>query len=351
VATGYLLKLLVAVATVFYGAGAEAATLAATPDTVARVTNEAAPGDTVVLAAGSYGPMAVKARTDLTIDARAATVTGGWRFKSTPGLVVRGGKWSNGCKATPCYDYALSVHGSERVTLEGLSVAGPGEAVPGEVAVMADGYGLGLTRVRNAVVRNVALAGFKMALGLSFVDGFTVSGVSCDAMRSDCINLAQSWNGVVEDVACGGTRVSATEHPDCVQGWSRADAPPTGNITIRRVIAVGGTQGLGFFNHRRTYKAGTRLADGTVLATDEVLDDGGFGTLTIEDCQVFNSYPQAIAAYGVRDLRLRRNVVRTLPGARFRSSINTAGSIVTQRCGNVVAAGAGKPAASDRNAC
>jgi hypothetical protein len=76
------------------------------------------------------------------------------------------------------------------------------------------------------------------------------------------------------------------------------------------------------------------------------VDDGGFDRILIEENDVNVSASQGIALGGnARASVVRNNRVRTMPGAKYRASINLKGDI--RRCGNVIEPGAGKPGVVD----
>jgi hypothetical protein len=117
------------------------------------------------------------------------------------------------------------------------------------------------------------------------------------------------------------------EHPDCVQLWSRPDAPPTSDIVIRFNRAYGPTQGFSGFNHVRNG-----------------VDDGGFDRITIEGNAVDGAFPQAISLMSGRDSAVRNNRVATYPDAPFRASSTPArGRALRQHR----RAGAGKAGVTD----
>lgn len=308
---------------------AQAATLPATPDTLAAQLKLVLPGDTVALAAGDYR-LALKDRAwpadkPITIDARAATGQG-WALVRVAGVNLLGGTLRPVCTVgVACYNAALDVQGGADIRANGLMLQGP-EA--------ADGYGVRFRASQRVSVTASQFYSFKTALIFDHTDGFQALTSRFSRMRSDGIDVAQSWHGLVEGNAFDGTRITGPEHPDAVQLWSRPDAAPTAHIIVRRNKAFGDTQGFSGFNHQRLNSAGV------------LVDDGGFDDILIEWNTVVGGFPQGIDLTDARASTIRNNSVETLPGAKYQAKINVVGGSVTT-CGNTTGPGAGRKALAD----
>lgn len=335
------------------GATAQAATLAATPATFDAVLVAAKPGDVLKLGAGEYVGLKVARREfspPLVID---ATLAVGGRpavqlvralVLESAGVTIKGGLGSPRCTPnTNCYEAALRVTNSRDVVVDGFMALGPESAEPGQPAVRGDGYGFMASGGSRVSLLNSTFSGFRTTAVFNKVDTFRVVNNRFSRMRSDGLNIAQSWNGVVEYNYCDGTRIMGAEHPDCIQAWSRADAKPTGNLAIRYNVMVTDAQGVFLGNHTRTYNAGYVLADGTKLPVATSLDDGGFDNVEVRGNTVAGAYPNGLGLYAVRGLVVRDNTIITLPNAPYEVRIVTTGSTVTQRCGNTTGVRLGRP--------
>lgn len=297
---------------------APAATIPATPDTLRTQAAAARPGDVVALSPGHYGATTLRGLKGITLDARAATVT---RLTLSEPQAVRilGGTWDPGCapgvRLGDCNGVALTVSAGREVSIEGA-------AFVASAAAPADGSGLMIRGGGGVSLADLQFKGLEKGVRFIETDGLAVARVDCATQRIDCITLAGARNGLIEDVTCRDTKVSAKEHPDCVQAWTNPGGPTVANITIRRLVVVGDTQGVGFF-------------------------DGPFGVVIVEDSVIATTRPHGLSVYDAADLRLRNNDVRTLPGAKHRTKIVSLGSTVTESCGNREAAYAGKRATTE----
>ena len=314
----------------------QAATHRASPGTINQVLARATGGDVVVLGPGAYQGIRLSGRQfqpALVLDARAASIEG-FEITKVHGLDIRGGAYRLPPPITHprtkrlVYGSGLRMDDVERVKINGITVQGPGATVGDDRAPFGDGYGVFVLRARDIEVSGSRFLGLKSGVVFGRVDGFRLTANSFVAMRSDGFQGAESRHGLIQDNECHGMRILPADHPDCIQLWSRPTSPPTADIVIRKNHAEGHTQGIGLFNHVR---------DG--------VDDGGFDRITIEDNDLAISFPHGIGVADARKSIVRNNSVRTLPDARWRASINLTGDIV--RCGNTVAAGAGKPAMKD----
>lgn len=314
----------------------EAAIHRATPETLQQVLADAKGGDTIMLAPGEYPNVGFGRREfqpRLVIDARAAKLSGWW-IRGATGVEFRGGEYRlppmvvsprNGRKD---YGRSLRIDGSRDIVIRDARFIGPA-ATGEETLPFGEGYGIFMVGGSNIEITGNALAGYKSGIVLTRVDGFQLRENTFTEMRSDGMQIAESRNGLLERNTCGGTRIREGEHPDCIQMWSRPTSLPTADMIIRGNRISGGTQGIGMFNHVRNG-----------------VDDGGFDRILIEDNEIEVGFPNAISLKSGRNSIVRNNRVRTFKDAKFRASINTGPGVT--RCGNVVAAGAGKSGEKER---
>lgn len=176
-----------------------------------------------------------------------------------------------------------------------------------------DGYAIS---IRGQHI-SVAAAEIELAARGVVIDragGVTVSGLLIREPTVDGINVANSHRVTIT----GNSVISFSTgeiHPDCIQGWTRAGLSMA-DVTVTGNFCLGQMQGIFFGNHL------TRQPP-----------DPGFDRITITGNVVASTYPQGINLSDCRACQLTGNQVRTLPGARHRSSINpvrTTGTI----CGN-----------------
>lgn len=315
-----------------------AAQLTATPENFASVLARAQGGDILILK-GVFTAVKLKGRRferPLIIDASAATLVA-WKIDDVSGLSIKGGVAKPTSKFEPkrnavIHGSALAFNNVSRIRLESMRFQGP-EAPVTDGLNPADGYGAYFRYASDIDVVDCEFRSFKSAALFGQTDRFKLQRSTFRAMRSDGVNVANSWNGLIENNDFRETNRTNKEHPDAIQMWSRPKAKPTSDIVIRGNTVVGSTQGITGFNHVR---------DG--------VDDGGFDRILIVDNDVQVGFAQAIAVGSGRDIKVMNNRVRTLPGAAYRASINVSHSPGAVRSGNIVEPGAGKRGDSDPDA-
>jgi hypothetical protein len=321
------LPLLLAVA----APSAVAATRDATPETLVGLVRTARPGDLIALAPGDYRNIRISKchfEPPITLDGAKATFYG-LLFTDCEGVTIRGGEFRlpppviNPTTGGLTLSMAMRFNNSANVVVRNGRFVGPGHPDAGEGFVYGEGYGFMAYHGARFVVEDSSFAGFEAGLVINNVDDFRVSRITSTAMRSDGVDIAESHHGVIEYVQCSGTVIRDKEHPDCIQAWSQKTSAPTSDIVVRHNSVVGDTQGISFFTNA---------------------NQGGFDRITIEDNDVAVSYAAGVTLDEGRDSVVRRNHVRTLPGARWRATLR---STLATACDNVVEPGAGKPGYSD----
>lgn len=249
------------------------ASVVANPATLAGVVAGAADGASIVLAAGDYGRVTLRERRfarPITLDARAA------RFEQLVLRNVSGVTVAGGTVQSPDDVLGVFVDGSDHVTVGGMTVSGAR-------------VGITLRRSKDVVLENNVLAG----------------------VRSDGINIGMSQRVRVEGNQCrdfhpasptydaAGKMSRDGDHPDCIQGWSRPNDPPTADVTVIGNRADGTMQGV-FFGNAQT---------GGV-------DDGGFDRIAVKDNDLTVGMYNAIMLDSARSGLVTGNRVRGVPGAR-----------------------------------
>lgn len=315
------------------------ATFDVLPAEVLRALKDARSGDVLKLR-GEFPSMHVRKRdlpqsfdVPVTLDLTQASVTG-WQFSEIDGLRFVGGLVqpvaSAVVKGVQTYSHGLRFNNCKRITSIGLRGRGPAAFEEGKPFVYGDGIAFWVLGGEDVEAIDFDLRGFKNGVSIGKTRRFEIAGGACSDMRSDGIQLAQCWQGRVTRNVVHASRKRDTEHPDGIQMWSRPDAPPTSDIEISENVIVGRTQGITGFNHIR---------DG--------VDDGGFDRLVIRENQIAVEYVHALTIDSGRGLIVTDNVIRTLPGAVSRASLNLKDCTDVNRSGNLVSSGAGKPADND----
>ncbi len=254
------------------------AVIAATPATMPAQLAAARPGDRIVMAPGSYEPVTIVNRAfspPLTLDAGKA------RFRlvirKSSGIRVIGGELGPALGSDPDNTFKLGPLGYAALVAASSDVGFSG-------TIFADAV-RGMTIAQSSDV--------------------TVDRATLTRLKTDGIDIALSRRITVTNSTCTDFAPRPGDHPDCIQMWSRPDAPPTSDIVIRGNTATGEMQGFSGFNHVRNG-----------------VDDGGFDRITIENNTVHGTYPHGVALVAGRDSRIVGNKTRTLPGARWRVSVN-----------------------------
>jgi hypothetical protein len=317
---------------------------------IAALLANAKPGDTVVLPPGDYGPETITGLTfspAVTVDARALKSTN-ITFQDVTGLHFQGGAWANAIGETWAgHTWAIAANclRCHDVSFDGATFVGPPPDAPGRDFA---GYGISFVNSDHVSVANSKFTGFKMGVGFSFTSDFTATGNDFGYLTSDGIDVGQGWRGRIEGNVFHDTHIIEKEHPDGVQLWSQPDTAPTSDIVIRHNRVTGASQGLSAFDGATRHPVGYRLANGRVLAQPEVVPDGGFDRIVIEDNQVEVGYPDGISLVNGRDSVIRNNHVSTTSGSKYWAwfMIRPDGG-GTKHCGNVAEPGAGKSGWSD----
>lgn len=246
------------------------ATLAASPTNLPAVLDAAQPGDTIQLAPGSYGRVEIKGRS--------------W----SPRIFIN----ASGAKMT------LSVSGSRGLYFRG------GQFGPATGTGVL-GYAAQVVKSRDVSFYRSGFVNSARGLVISQSQDVKAGWVRFTGMTVDGANIASSQRVQISDSVCEKFNTGEA-HPDCIQMWSRSATGITADVKLLRNRSIGpGMQGFTAFNHVR---------DG--------VDDGGFDRVTIVGNYVEGSYPQGINLTDCRACVVTDNVTRTIPGSRWRVSIN-----------------------------
>ena len=274
------------------GTKADATVYTATNANFGSVFYAAKAGDRIVLS-GSFAAINLSNRswsTAVVIDARNARFTDSVQFKNIAGLNVIGGAF--GSTSAIRYGDAVAVFNSSRISVDGASFIGNRE-----------GGGLRFSGGHDLSVSRSSFTAFKRGLSFTGVTGGIMSGNRFLASSGDGAAIVNSHFVTASNNVCSGTSVTGTTHPDCIQLWSLAGNPVQSDITLIDNQAFGSTQGFTSFDPAR----------------------GGGLRITMMRNLVENSWPQGIACYACVDSVFTDNVLRTLPGSRFRTNMYIVG--------------------------
>lgn len=305
--------------------------LTPTPATLKATLDAAQPGDVVAL----KGPFAFDPAkpfrwgnrtyaTPLVIEAAEAQVSNLY-LGNIEGVEVRGGQWC-----------AVRIDNGRRLGFEGIRGQGTGLET-----------GLWINRGHHVSVRRSQFSDLMFAIRYDMVDDLETVESQFTRLRNDAARHGECHRAKFNRNAVLGSVPVQGAHPDGAQFWSRATSLPACDIEVCDNLIVGMTQGIFLGNHQRTYRAGTKLADGTVLAVDTLLDDGGFDRVTIARNRIIGGYSQAIDVGDGRDVKVTDNRVSTYEGAENQAMINLPRCTGLVRTGNIIDAGDGRRAIRD----
>lgn len=221
---------------------------------------------------------------------------------------------------------------SSGIRIEGGTVVAPG----------GKSYGITLNGVDNIELAGMTVTGAHRGIVIGGARNLSITNVRLDGLISDGIDITQSQGIRISAVTCrnfspnatqynaAGKRVSAGDHPDCIQGWSKVGTAPVSDVSIEDVDAEGRMQGI-FFGDKGPM--------------------GGFDRLTIRNNRIHVTYPNGIRLENARNSEVSGNRVSTLPGGfnprhperRNRTNIVVKGA-GNRVCGNSIADFPGSPA-------
>jgi len=275
------------------GASAQAATINVTATNLKGAFLAARSGDTIIVTGTAAGASLVgrSFAKPVTIDVSSAVFTDTVTFKDVAGVNVIGGRFGS-ATASMRSGRAVAVYDSSRVTLTTPAVIGNGL-----------GHGITVSRSADVAVVKADFTNLRLGLGILASRQVRVTNSRFTGMTSDGINIADSHKIMASDNRCSGSKPSLGAHPDCIQLWSVRGNPVQSDITLTRNVVEGATQGLTSFN----------------------ADDGGGLRITMIDNVITTSFPQGLACYNCVDSVFRGNVLNTLQGAKWQTTMNIIG--------------------------
>ncbi len=284
----------------------------ATAATLSKTFAEAGAGDTIKLT-GNFGQTTLANRSFasmLTIDASKARFTDSLVVRNIDYLTVQGGTFGN-TRGSTAYLRAIAIFGGSNLLFNRVAFVGNDT-----------GTGLGASGVAHIKVASSTFSHLKVGASLTSVSSSFLVGNSVTYSSSDGFEIADSRNVTASNNKCSLSTPSPGAHPDCIQMWSIAGHALQSDIIISGNTATGATQGFTSFDPANA--SGQRY---------QFLNN-----------VVNTSYPQGIACYGCIDSIFTGNILTTLQGSLYQTTINIVGGHGNVISHNSVGAGGGKPA-------
>ena len=282
-----------------FPAMANAAVWNATSSNLNSIFTSAQSGDTINLS-GSFGATWLMNRTfaaRLTINATNAVFTDTLTIDKVTGMTIIGGKF--GSPTEPMRSTrTVIVQNSNGVKLQSQTFIGNGK-----VAFGAASQGVMVRYSNNVQVSAGTFSNFLVGLAIISSTNIKADSSRFSGMTSDGINIIDSRFVTATANTCSASIPAPGAHPDCIQLWSIAGNPVQSDIALLRNIANGATQGFTSFN----------------------ADDGGGLRISMIGNIVTTSFPQGVACYNCSNSIFSDNILKTVPGSLYQTSINIVG--------------------------
>ena len=258
-------------------------------------------GETIKLAAGEYGKLALTDASGFRVAFPAnVTITSadpmnparftGMELKNASNITLDGVVFDYTAKpGDPLYTAAFKVSGGDDVTIRNCTFDGDvARGLSAEDNGYGTGIGLTIQDTRNVTVEGNEISGFYRGLTVFDTTGATVRGNDVHDIRSDGMNFAQ-----VHDVTIEGnyihdfrTAEASGDHPDMIQFWTASTTEPSTDIVIRgNVLDVGTgtwTQSIFMGNELASRgEAGTEMYYRNVTIEDNVIVNGQAHGITV----------------------------------------------------------------------
>lgn len=278
---------------------ASAAILYADATNLKTVFAAAKDGDTIK-ASGTFGSVNLQNRTfatRVTLDATDAVFADSLTIRNVHGLYVVRGTFGSQTAYMRTMQ-TVTVTGSSKIKFHGNTFIGTGT-----IGTKNADSGMLITGSGQVQVSAANFSNLRSGLGVSSSTDLKLSANNFFRMTSDGIQIADSHRVLATANMCSGGIPSPFAHPDCIQLWSGLGQPVQSDITLLRNVALGVTQG--FVSFTPNWGGGLRISMiGNIVST---------------------SFPQGIACYNCVDSIFTDNVLTTLPGAQWRTSMNIVG--------------------------
>lgn len=271
-------------------------------------------GETILLAGGDYGKLALgtKSGFDITFpsnvtiksaDTGNPAVFSGMDVRGAANLTLDGLTFDYTFAATDkIYSRPFSVSGSDNITIRNSTF--DGDTAKG-VSAVDDGYGfaIGLSVRGSTGVRleNNEIFNFHRGMTITESQNLTITGNDVHSIRSDGMDFAQVKNVVIAENNIHDFRGSpnSTDHRDMIQFWTNGTTSPSENITIRG-------------NH---LDIGNGSYTQSIFMRNDQVDQGLAGAemfyrnVTIEENVIVNGHLHGITVGETAGLTIRNNSV------------------------------------------
>lgn len=281
-------------------------TVWADPATLSAALDDAAPGDLIVLAPGTYDTLRI---TRDGLPSRPITLRAADMEKRPvfPGLFLTGvrhialdGLTFEMQPRSDTKPRNVQIRRAQDITLSRLLVQGARRPDTDGVA-RPWGFGLTIDDSSDIALFDSELRGFSRGLVTRAVDRLTVARNLVHGMRVDGMNFAQVTDVLIEDnVIRDFDRVrGAGDHPDMIQVWTRGTDRPSTGVTIRRNIL---NSGIGDFTQSIFMR--NELVD-----TNQAGEEMFYRDIVIEENVIINAHIHGITVGATLGLTVRRNTV------------------------------------------
>ncbi len=249
-------------------------------------------GETIVLADGDYGRLALRDRAFAeTVTLTAATPLGA-RFEEldldgVANLTIEGAFFDHTFAGEKIFAARFEIESSTGITIRDSLFDGDDRVQPGS---SADGYGTGrglaIRDSQHVTVEGSEIRGFWKGVGIGNSEHVTLRGNELHDMRTDGLNSTRSAHVTIEDNHFHSMRVSEAsgDHPDFIQIYSTDEGRIPHDFIIRgnRIeIGTGDTAHAIFFHHGPS-------------AIEAFGEDVWFRDIEISDNVIVNRQPHGI---------------------------------------------------------
>lgn len=291
-------------------------------------------GETLLLAPGDYGALAIRKRSFPQPVVLQSATPGAARFGRISLLEVEGVTFQDVAVAGVLGDgdsdrtRFVEVRASARIVFQGGEIGGTADG-----NMLNDGIGMGVRASRDVTVRGLRFHDLNRGAVFAQSTGLRVSDNRVDTMRSDGFDFAGVQDVRIERNSFRDFFYSAErrDHPDFIQFWFR-NAGASADVVIADNVMIEGrgqfAQGIFIDN-----KNGAR----------DVFGDP-FRRFTIVNNLYYGSSVHGISFAGGEDSVIERNTALLRPGGIRRTGVNVRrGQRVTVR-GNIACGFGGDPA-------
>lgn len=223
---------------------------------------------------------------------------------------------------------SIVVRGSRNIRIVNGTVTGTGER---------NTFGILINNSQNIEVSNVTVTRAAAGIGMNRSQDILIQRNTMTGLIADGIMVAGSQRVKVLGNSCSdfnpmpktfderGTLLKDGDHPDCIQGWSFADYPPTSDLEIIGNRGIGNFQGV-FLNNP---VPGARGYDRVTIA-DNQMQIGWYHGIYMGDGRNVLITRNTISSTGARDIR----------GKTFdrpiKAMLTVSGGSAVRACGNKV---------------